>query len=337
MSQSTSLAEIQTQLQTILTQLSQMDVEVEMEVPLTETPVQVVADQVWKYLDFKKWKDQGADPNQALRVKELILSNKNLTVLPSEIVYFKQLHRLDLYTNQLTSLPDNLPKQIEKLYCNQNQLTSLPDHLPENLLELHCYQNQLTSLPDNLPEQLEVLYCGYNKLTNLPDHLPVHLRELCCYQNQLTNLPNHLPEHLKVLYCWGNQLTNLPDHLPVQLRELSCRVNQLTNLPDHLPEHLEVLSCGHNQLRNLPPNLSQLQHLQYIYLKGNPLKTIPTGLTCQIDPEEFRRLPSILPEDLIQTVNNLSQKMDQLAQTVTQMQEQLKSIREGEDFTLVSG
>src|SRR3989304_6077918 len=70
----------------------------------------------------------------------------------------KDLQRLDLDNNQLTTVPDfNLPN-LEYLYLHNNQLTTVPNFNLPQLKILSFNDNQLTSVPNfNLPN-LQELY-----------------------------------------------------------------------------------------------------------------------------------------------------------------------------------
>ena len=61
---------------------------------------------------------------------------------------------LDVSNNQLTRLPDNLPRNLTRLVVSHNQLTSLPDNLPRNLTSLDLMHNQLQELNVDLFRRL---------------------------------------------------------------------------------------------------------------------------------------------------------------------------------------
>ena len=98
----------------------------------------------------------------------------------------KDLQIFDLYSNQLTTVPNfNLPN-LQTLVLDNNQLTTVPDFNLPSLQKLSLRNNQLTTVPNfNLPS-LQILDFDNNQLTTVPDF----------------NLPN-----LGIFYLNYNQLT----------------------------------------------------------------------------------------------------------------------------------
>ncbi|NUM45399.1 MAG: leucine-rich repeat domain-containing protein [Anaerolineales bacterium] len=130
------------------------------------------------------------------------------------------------------------------------------------------------SLEDALPDAGQVRRLNLSKraLTNVPPEVErfPNLYHLNLSHNQLTTLPPFLftLPHLEEALLQNNQLTHLP-----------AEINQLT--------HLRELYLGDNQLQTLP-DLSTLQNLEILILRGNPLP-----------PSEIARAKAMLPHAMV--------------------------------------
>ena len=71
------------------------------------------------------------DPKKASLVHTIDLRSKNLDYFPKEIVCFKNLKRLALSRNSLTSIPSEIGKlkNLEILLLGNNKLTALPKEI----------------------------------------------------------------------------------------------------------------------------------------------------------------------------------------------------------------
>jgi leucine-rich repeat protein SHOC2 len=107
------------------------------------------------------------------RLRQLDLSDRQLTTLPTSIGNLNNLRWLKLDLNQLTALPDSIGNLTELtwLSVNQNQLTDLPESIGNlsNLRWLHLDQNQLSALPLSLSNLLNLttIHLADNPLSNL--------------------------------------------------------------------------------------------------------------------------------------------------------------------------
>jgi len=133
---------------------------------------------------------------------------------------------LDLSSNLLTTLPDDLPrlKKLRILFCSDNAFTELPAVLGQ------CPQLVMIGFKANRIERIA------------PGALPPALRWLILTDNHLTELPNEIGhcDQLQKLMLAGNQLRALQPTLAQcqRLELLRLSANQLTELPDwllHLP------------------------------------------------------------------------------------------------------
>jgi hypothetical protein len=162
-----------------------------------------------------------------------------LTEFPREIFELADsLEILDLSGNQLTSLPDDLPRlhKLRVIFCSDNPFTELPEVLGQ------C-------------QQLSMVGFKANRIAHVsPKALPPLLRWLILTDNAITKLPAEIGQcsYLQKLMLAGNQLHSLPPELA------HC-------------QRLELLRISANQLSELPQWLLQLPRLTWLAIAGNPV------------------------------------------------------------------
>ena len=171
--------------------------------------------------------------------RELSLAKADLTQFPAALYSLADtLEVLDLNSNALTSLPDDLYrfKKLRILFCSFNQLTQLPENL-------------------NQCPQLSMMGFKNNQITHIPESaIPTDtLRWFILTDNALTRLPNSLGhcKKLQKVMLAGNQLTTLPASMA-------------------LCQNLELLRISANQFDALPDWLFSLPRLSWLAYAGNP-------------------------------------------------------------------
>ncbi|WP_310460516.1 leucine-rich repeat-containing protein kinase family protein [Sphaerotilus sp.] len=168
--------------------------------------------------------------------------------------------RLDLACG-LTELPRevfDLADTLEVLNLSGNQLSTLPDDLPRlhRLRVVFCSDNAFTTLPGVLGScgQLEMIGFKANRISHVPaKSLPPRLRWLILTDNAVETLPGTLGERprLEKLMLAGNRLAHLPDLS-------SCG-------------QLALLRLAANRLQTLPDWLLSMPRLAWLALGGNPV------------------------------------------------------------------
>src|SRR3989338_2043867 len=135
------------------------------------------------------------------RLTKLDISSNQLTSLPAEIGGLQALQRLNVYNNRLTSLPEEIGRlqALQRLNVYNNRLTSLPGEIGrlQALQELNVASNWLTSLPAEIGglQALRGLYVVRNQLTSLPAEIGglQALQILCVsYNYTLTGVPREI-------------------------------------------------------------------------------------------------------------------------------------------------
>lgn len=169
--------------------------------------------------------------------------------------------RLDLSCGLRTLPPEvfGLADTLEVLNLSGNQLTSLPQDLPRlhRLKIIFCSDNAFIRLPAVLGEckALQVVGFKANRIAEVPGAaLPPALRWLILTDNAIRTLPPELGQRpaLQKLMLAGNQLASLPPSLADA-------------------QQLELIRLAANQLPELPAWLTELPRLSWLALAGNPL------------------------------------------------------------------
>ncbi|MFX1294329.1 MAG: leucine-rich repeat domain-containing protein [Promethearchaeota archaeon] len=172
-------------------------------------------------------------------LKILILRDNKLKKISEYIGKLKDLEHLDLFHNQLRTLPESFK-------------------LLRNLKELHLGRNYFNNFPNPLTnlKKLELLLLDNNQLQSVPLTLGnlINLKELHLGINQLHSLPKSIRDlqNLEVLRLYQNLL----EELPTSIFELSS---------------LKLLNLGDNPLGDLPDNIKDLKNLRKLWLNDTTL------------------------------------------------------------------
>ena len=181
-------------------------------------------------------------------IQRLNLSQNNLTRVPGQLFELPKLVYLNLFGNNLKSLPSEVANS-SLLYLNisHNPISDLDFGLPKSLLSFWCGHCHLKALPTDFGSESALIYfiaCG-NELESVP--LLPHTEILMLSGNRLKSVPP-ASEFLKVLDLSCNEIDSFPkDYSAPKLIELDLSFNKLTKIPK-LVDSVELRSfkIAHN-------------------------------------------------------------------------------------------
>jgi Leucine-rich repeat (LRR) protein len=223
------------------------------------------------------------------RLTVLNLSNNKLGNDCFEVIsQIQTLRDLKIAGNCLTgSLDDSITqlRNLERLDLQRNALTSLPDGLADlvHLRILNIAENRFSSLPFTTLRQLPLVellaaknVLGGALVAEEVDELPL-LQVLDVTGNALKSVTLAKLE-LPVLYqlnCSSNRLTSLPDMSTwVSLLTLAAEDNNISTVPEGfvtLPKVKNVDFSG-NDIKSLDDRIGGMDSLETLRITGNPLR-----------------------------------------------------------------
>jgi len=164
-------------------------------------------------------------------------------------------------------------KRLKKLELNSNELTTLPSSL------------------EALSPTLEILFLSENKFDVIPEVVGklTSLRMISLRGNCLTELSSaNLPTSLVWLILTNNKIARIDPNVSKLkgLRKLMLSHNKLTEIPSELGEckNLELVRLASNEINvALPEKFLTLPKLAWLSLGGNPISEIPAHKMKIID------------------------------------------------------
>lgn len=228
-------------------------------------------------------------PSDATRLS--IQSTKLSDITAAHLSIVPLLNYLQLYHNNLTSLPSDLLRDVPRLSTldlTGNRLAHLPPNIFSHaMLRSLVLKNNLITKADaewfDGNSSLTWLDLSGNRLTGVPAALLHKLPNLTSLDLSDNNLQELQPEalqslhHLESLNLAGNKLISLKPTTFTnnpKLSQLFLQENSLQELPAALLgglQHLDLLLLNTNQLQRLPSGLLDDRKSSFsVTLAGNP-------------------------------------------------------------------
>jgi Leucine-rich repeat (LRR) protein len=224
----------------------------------------------------------GIDYNKNL--KQLVLTDNNLTLKNLELKQNNTLQCLYLRRNKIEILPDAIGNltALKKLSFNYNEIREVHDGLArlQNLEELSLYQNKLTSIPNSLYQlkNLKVIDLYYNQIEKIDDPISnlTNLEILYAANNRIFSMSENIGQlsNLKELYIHHNRISYFPTSISrlTSLKVLRFNDNYFAAFPDPILslKNLENLDISRNMLQNIPVEFGSYQKLRILVMTENP-------------------------------------------------------------------
>lgn len=133
-----------------------------------------------------------------------------------------------------------LPKKLIRLDLSSNHLKKIPDDLPESLIYLNVSDNNIRRLW-YIPPNLQTLNCKNNNIDKLPKEFPNSLREVKLQNNSITKLPKIIPSGIKLLEIQNNLILQMPISIAnCQEIEVQWEENFVEELPVEIDNVLTI-------------------------------------------------------------------------------------------------
>uniref|UniRef100_A0A8C4ZLF4 non-specific serine/threonine protein kinase n=1 Tax=Gadus morhua TaxID=8049 RepID=A0A8C4ZLF4_GADMO len=263
-------------------------------------------------------------------LRELNLSQNQLSALPSGLLHLGQLQRLCAAKNQLTSL-FHIPadtnwiglRSLQDLDVSDNALVRLPTavlHCLKSLSLLNVSRNRLDCFPDPWACPLKICKASSNSIEGLPDTISIfwrsRLQEVDFTDNQLKGLPPYIfeLEALVSLRLAGNQISTLPAPNKwkcSKLKTLDLSRNQLGKT-DEVPKTRRRGFLTTWSKRDPDPVCAiefpsiLRDSLEVLFLNDNHLECVPASLCGLVNLSELYLSNNLLIRELPVELGQLS-------------------------------
>lgn len=226
------------------------------------------------------------------KVINIRLPRTELIEFPEIILNLENLRRLNLRTNNISTIPNEITKlkELQKLYISENSISSLPESIGnlENLSHLDLSGNQLRSLPNSIraSRNLRKLNLAFNNFEYIPEQIYYleNLEELDLLANNIKTVPERIVnlKSLKSLNFGSINMTSIPYSIGLlsDLERLNLICNDSSNLPENIGnlQLLNWLELYVDTLSTLPESFGNLNSLENLTLYSRKGTTLPLQL-----------------------------------------------------------
>eukprot|EP00049_Salpingoeca_infusionum_P001731 m.50457 g.50457 ORF g.50457 m.50457 type:complete len:1406 (-) comp11164_c0_seq1:2280-6497(-) len=246
-------------------------------------------------------------------LEDLMLSNNEITSVPSSTVWPSQLTSLSINNNNLTRLErQDWPSTLQVLNMHSNLLTSLGNQTwPDSLAMLSVSRNRLTTIVNQTwPASLQRIELLSNYLVSIDSVTwPDTIQHLDLSYNYIPTIANRTwPSSLQALLLSNNLLQHPPysltGALPASLVVLELQTNQISSLDDfRCPPGLLELDLSENSISTIDA-VGFADTIENLFLSSNSLTDVqsvfwPTNLLeLTLESNDITAVPTTWPMNL---------------------------------------
>jgi len=246
-----------------------------------------------------------------INASKINLSNKDLSVFPTELFKCKNLKKLNLSNNRISSVPKDIYKlsRLENLDLSENRIPTLYSKIFElkNLKTLIINKNLLKKIPKQIGNLkcLKTLSFAGNEITEFPEEIAdlVNLEKLNIANNPILNFPLQilLLPNLKTLWINNNTYDLFPANEMIinlkKLKALYCYSASRNSLDKLDKQYLSLTRIKGNSvsylkaLSNNPPHTLKNEALDKNHFYGNnkPINKLDTRTNNMANTKEVKK------------------------------------------------
>lgn len=261
------------------------------------------------------------------KLQEIHIRYNNLKNLPENFSNLQELKILDISTNQITQLPNEIGKlcKLEKLFAGRNKIKEIPKSIKycKNLEIIDLRRNYIEKLPVELfelakPRELKL---SGNKLTKLPKEIG-NLKALKRLwlgsifkeenNNNIDFLPTTIQQLTQLKYLdlsknknLGNSILPMLLKMPNKWESLYLSACGITNLPKlgWKNNSIQSLDLSCNDISKIPTEIF-FSKIKHINLNNNPLGYLNTGINGNTELKVYAFLNGVISkEELLKEPN----------------------------------
>jgi len=196
-------------------------------------------------------------------LKQIDLSNMNLSEIPRKVFQLKQIETLKAMHNKITELPKEIigMEKLRELYLYDNKISSIPKHILLEMPHLRCLDLAENPIDNNAVADF---HYTFNKKKEYQMFLSILERQLSLnrtyfrYVGDLKLFPTEIFDFIELDHLTLNGIKSIK--IPKGFGKL---------------ENLRYLDLSNNNIKKIPKDIFQLPNLEHLILSSNVIKHLP--------------------------------------------------------------